>query len=98
MSRLLAKTLKDAVREKRVTIGARQVLKSMPDSNLVVFSNSNSPGQVKEAAEKAGVASVGFDGTSVALGKLCGMQFRVSALSLRDVDASVVQSVLKENE
>ena len=37
-------------------------------------------------------------GTSVALGKLCGLQFRVSALAIMGVDDSMVQSIMKENE
>lgn len=98
MSKMLAKVLKDAAREKRITVGARQVLKAVADSNLVVLSNSDDFGDIVEAAQKDDVPTLQFDGTSVALGKLCGMQFRVSALSLNGVDGSTVQSVIKENE
>ncbi len=98
MSKMLAKVLKDAAREKRITIGARQVLKTVANSNLVVLSSSDDFGDIIEAAKKDDVPTLQFDGTSVALGKLCGMQFRVSALSLNDVDGSIVQSVIKENE
>ena len=98
MSKMLAKVLKDAAREKRIIVGARQVLKAAADSNLVVLSNSDDFEDIVEATQKDGVPTLQFDGTSVALGKLCGIQFRVSALSLNGVDGSIVQSVIKENE
>lgn len=101
MSKLLAKTLKDAVRENRLVAGARQVMNGAGDSNLVVLSKSNGSVFLQRAAksaEAAGVPTLKYGGTSVALGKLCGLQFRVSALSLTGVDESVVQSIMKENE
>lgn len=101
MSKLLAKTLKDAVRENRLVTGARQVMNGAGDSSLVVLSESNGSALLQRAAESAataGVPTLKYGGTSVALGKLCGLQFRVSALSLKGVDESVVQSIVKENE
>ena len=101
MSKLLAKTLKDAVRENRLVAGARQVMNGAGGSSLVVLSESNGSALLQRAAksaEDAGVPTLKYGGTSVALGKLCGLQFRVSALSLKGVDDSVVQSILKENE
>lgn len=101
MDKLLAKTLKDAMREKRLVTGARQVTNRVGDSSLVVLSDSNPMAMLRgaaESAEKAGVPVLRYGGTSVALGKLCGLQFRVSALSLVGVDDSVVQTILKANE
>ena len=100
VSKLLAKTLKDAVRENRLVAGARQVMNGAGDSSLVVLSESNGSAlqRAAKSAEAAGVPTIKYGGTSVALGKLCGLQFRVSALSLTGVDESVVQSLVKENE
>ena len=101
MSKMLAKALKDAVREKRLVTGARQVMHGAGDSSLVVLSESNGSvllGRAAESAREAGVPTLRYGGTSVALGKLCGLQFRVSALSLTGVDDSMVQSIMKENE
>ena len=101
MSKLLAKTLKDAVREKRLVTGARQVMNAAGDSSLVVLSDPNNAAlshKTSESAEKAKVPVMRYGGTSVALGKLCGLQFRVSALAIVGVDDSMVQSIMKENE
>lgn len=101
MSKVLAKTFRDAAREGRLTVGAKEVAASAKDSSLVVLANSDGSGRrsrVFKAAESAGVPTVGFDGTSLALGKLGGLQFRVSALAIRDLDQSIVGNILKENE
>ena len=101
MNKLLAKALKDAVREKRLVSGARQVANNTSGSSLVILSssgNSTMYNEVAESANNAGIPLLKYTGTSVALGKLCGLQFRISALSLRGVDGSVVQSIIKENE
>ena len=39
-----------------------------------------------------------FNDTSVILGKLCGLQFRVSAVSLNSLSNTNVQAILKEYE
>lgn len=101
MSKVLAKTFKDAAREGRLNVGAKEVTASAKDSSLVVLANSDGSGRrtrVLEAAESAGVPTVSFNGTSLALGKLGGLQFRVSALAIRDLDQSIVGTILKENE
>ncbi|MCE2509173.1 MAG: ribosomal L7Ae/L30e/S12e/Gadd45 family protein [Nitrosopumilaceae archaeon] len=101
MSKLLAKTLKDAVHEKRLVTGARQVMNAAGDPSLVVLSDSNNATlfhKASESVEKSKVPIMRYGGTSVALGKLCGLQFRVSALAIMGVDDSLVQSIMKENE
>lgn len=101
MSKVLAKTFRDAAREGRLTVGAKEVVASAKDSSLVVLANSDGSGRrarVFKAAESAGVPTVNFNGTSLALGKLGGLQFRVSALAIRELDKSIVGNILKENE
>lgn len=100
MQKLLNKTLKDAVKEKQLVLGIKQVASSASNSSLVILSNrANSElDKIEKSAQEANVPTLRFDGTSVALGKMCGLQFRVSALSLTDINSSVVQSILKENK
>ena len=38
-----------------------------------------------------------YEGSSVELGKLCGLQFRVSAISLDSLSNTNTQAILKEN-
>ena len=100
MSKILAKSLRDALKEKRVIAGARQTLNSIKSASLVVCSRSDSETMqdIIRAAEKEDVPVLRYNGTSVDLGKICRLQFRVSALSISNADPSIIQSVIRESE
>ena len=99
--KLLEKALKDAMKEKKHSLGTKQVLNSINSSKLIVMSQSvpkNTAKTIQEEAKKQKVSTVQFEGTSVALGRLCGLQFRVSTISLTSVSDANIKSILKESE
>ena len=99
MGKILEKLLKDALKEDSLTTGARQVLNSVKDSKLVVLSQSvqkEMHEKIESGAKKDSVPLVNFSGTSVALGKLCGLQFRVSSLSFGALTDANIKSILNE--
>jgi len=99
--KLLEKALKDAMKEKKRSLGTKQVLNSIKSSKLIVISESvpkNTAKTIQEEAKKQKVSTVQFEGTSVALGRLCGLQFRVSTISLTSVNDANIKSILKESE
>jgi len=101
MTKLLEKTLADAIKERKRTLGAKQILSSMKNSKLVVISQSvptKTAEKIEESAQNDNVPLIHFNDTSVILGKLCGLQFRVSAISLSSLSNTNVQSILKEYE
>ena len=101
MQKLLEKTLKDAIKENQCIMGSKQVLNSISKSKLVVLSRSIEKQvreQIESDAKKSKIPTLSFDGTSVNLGKLCGVQFRVSSLSLPQISASEITSLKKEFE
>ena len=101
MGKLLEKALKDAVKEKKCTLGAKQVLGSLKDSKLIVMSQSvqkNFAQKIEEGAKNAEIPTVQFKTSSVALGRLCGLQFRVSTVSLTSVSDTNIKSILNEQE
>jgi len=101
MSKILEKALKDASKEDKLTIGSKQVLNSLSDSKLIVLSNSVSKEmseKIQENAKKDKVPLVNFEGTSISLGKLCGLQFRISTLSFKSLTDANIKSILKETE
>ncbi|MFQ5573028.1 MAG: ribosomal L7Ae/L30e/S12e/Gadd45 family protein [Nitrosopumilaceae archaeon] len=101
MSKLLEKALKDAVKENKCTLGSKQVLGSLKDSKLVVLSESAQnkiAEKIQSDAKKVKVPTVQFKGSSIALGKLCGLQFRVSTVSFNSLSESNIKSILKEAE
>ena len=99
--KILEKTLKDAIKEDQCILGTKQVLNSISKSKLVVLSRSVQTEireKIESDAKKSKIATITFDDTSVNLGNLCGVQFRVSTLSLSKISDSDITSLKKEFE
>lgn len=101
MGKLLEKALKDAIKEDQCTFGSKQVVNAIKNSKLVVVSQSlekNISEKISEDAKKSKVPTVQFQGSSVALGRLCGLQFRVSTVSFTSLSDANITSIIKEAE
>ena len=101
MSKILEKSLRDARKEDKLTMGAKQVLNSIKNSKLIVLSQSIKKEmieQIESDAKKEKIPLVNFQGTSVALGRLCGLQFRISTISFTAIDDASIKSILKDTE
>ena len=98
-TKLLEKAIKDAIKKRKPTIGTKQVMHSMKSSKLIVISQTVSNEKTKKVEKNAknnNVPILNFEGSSVALGKLCGLQFRVSTISLDSLSNTNAQAILKE--
>ncbi len=101
MSKMLEKILKDALKEDKITMGTKQVLNSMKNSKLIVLSQSVQKemfAKIELDAKKEKIPLVNFQGTSVALGRLCGLQFRISTISFTSLSDANIKSILKDTE
>ena len=101
MIKILEKSLRDANKEGNVTIGTRQVLNAVKNSKLIVLSQSidkEISDKIDSDAKKEKIPLVNFQGTSVALGKLCGLQFRISSVAFTSLDDASIKSILKDTE
>jgi|SRR5512147_2768723 len=101
MSKLLEKALKDALHENKCVLGTKQVVQTIKNAKLVIVSRSvseDSLEKIQDSAKSQKVATLPFDGSSVALGRLCGLQFRVSAASLTSIPEANVKAIIKESE
>ena len=101
MSKILEKILKDALKEDKITMGTKQVLSSMKNSKLIVLSQSVKKemfAKIESDAKKEKIPLVNFQGTSVALGRLCGLQFRISTISFISLSDANIKSILKDTE
>jgi len=99
MSKILEKSLRDARKEDKLTMGTKQVLNSIKNSKLIVLSQSLKKEvleQIESDAKKEKIPLVNFQGTSVALGRLCGLQFRISTISFTSLDDASIKSILKD--
>ena len=89
------------MKEKKSILGSKEVLNSIKDSKLVVLSQSapkQTADKILENAKKEKISTLQFEGTSVALGRLCGLQFRVSTISLTSISDANIKSIIKESE
>ena len=101
MQKILEKTLKDAVKENQCILGTKQVLNSISKSKFIVLSRSVQTeirDKIESDAKKSKITTLTFNDTSVNLGKLCGLQFRVSTLSLPEISDSDITSLKNESE
>lgn len=101
MSKTLEKLLKDALKENKVIMGTKQVLDSIKNSKMIVLSQSMSKemfAKIESDAQKDKIPLVNFQGTSVALGRLCGLQFRVSTVSFTSLSDANIKSILVDVE
>jgi len=99
LGKLLEKALKDALNDNKCILGAKQVVQSIKNAKLVVISNSLTQDELKKIQDSTSdgkISTLNFGGTSVALGKLCGLQYRVSAASLTSIADSNIKAILKE--
>ena len=101
MSKILEKSLRDARKEDNLTMVAKQVLNSVKNSKLIILSQSIKKEmleKIESGANKEKIPLVNFQGTSVALGRLCGLQFRISTISFTSIDDASIKSILKDTE
>ncbi|MEK6834551.1 MAG: ribosomal L7Ae/L30e/S12e/Gadd45 family protein [Thermoproteota archaeon] len=101
MTKLLEKVIKEAMEDDKCSLGAKEVVTSMKTCKLVILSDSvpkNVLQKIHETAKSSKVPTMNFKGSSIALGRLCGTQFRISALSLKTLSDVNLKSILKEAE
>ena len=101
MSKILEKSLRDARKDDNLIMGAKQVLSSVKNLKLIVLSQSVKKEmleKIESDAKKEKIPLVNFQGTSVALGRLCGLQFRISTISFTSLDDAIVKSILKDTK
>ncbi|MCE2497869.1 MAG: ribosomal L7Ae/L30e/S12e/Gadd45 family protein [Nitrosopumilaceae archaeon] len=106
MNKALEKSLRDASKEGNLTLGVKQVRGALKDSKLVVVSKSadsaalasggTDASSIMQEAEKNSIPAVSFEGTSVALGRMCGLQFRTSAVAFSPLAEINVNEIAKE--
>jgi large subunit ribosomal protein L30e len=101
MVKLLEKIIKDTVEDGKCSFGSKEVISSMKNSKLVVLSHSVPEKilqKIQEAAKNSKVSTLNYNGSSVELGRLCGTQFRISAVSLKTLSDINLKGIIKELE
>lgn len=101
MPKLLEKVIKDAIEDGKYSFGTKEAIGTIKNSKAIVLSNSISDKtleKIQEAAKNSKVPTLSYNGSSVELGRLCGTQFRISAISLKALSDTNLKAITKELE
>ncbi len=101
MAKLLEKIIKDAIEDGKYSFGTKEAISTVKTSKVIVLSNSireKTLEKIHEVSKNAKVPTLQFNGSSVELGRLCGTQFRISALSLKTLSDTNLKAITKELE
>lgn len=99
MTKVLEQVIKDSLSSNKCRIGSKEVLRSVKNSKLIIFTESLSEdvkNQIAQSAKTANVPIYNFNQTSVELGRLCNKPFRVSVISIDSASNSDISGVLEE--
>jgi large subunit ribosomal protein L30e len=93
----IAKSLRTAIKDGKVLIGAKNTLDSIQngDARLIVLA-SNCPQRFQQAIAARSVLTVSLEMSSVELGAVCGKPFTISALSIVDPGSSDIMSIAEK--
>lgn len=93
----LKKILKDAVTNKKLKTGSKEVLQFVKGTNLILTSSSlpiSTLDKIKKISEEGNIPLYQYPGNSVLLGRLCNLSYRTSIISLKNVSEEDVNSIL----
>jgi large subunit ribosomal protein L30e len=90
----IAKSLRIAIKDGKISFGAKSALKSIQkgDAQLIVLA-SNCPSTFREAITSTNIPIASIKMNSVELGSICGKPFIISALSVIDPGSSDIMSI-----
>lgn len=101
MAKLLEKVIKDAIEDGKYAFGTKEAISTIKNTKAIVLSKSidgETLEKIQEAAKGSKVPTLNFNGSSVELGRLCGTQFRISAVSLKTLSDTNLKAITKELE
>lgn len=80
-------------------LGARRVLNSIADTKLIIMSRSVDDGvadKIDLGARNNNIPIIRFEGTSVSLGKTCGLQFRTSVMAFTSLAETNINTIISD--
>jgi len=95
----LKKILKDAMANKKLKTGAKEVQQSIKDTSLILTSGSlpeSTADKIKKLSSENNIPLYKYPGNSVNLGRLCNLTYRTSIISLKNISEDEVASILNE--
>jgi large subunit ribosomal protein L30e len=95
----LKKILKDALANKKLKTGAKEVQQSIKGTSLILASGSlpeSTADKIKKISSENNIPLYKYPGNSVNLGRLCNLTYRTSIISLKNISENEIASILNE--
>jgi large subunit ribosomal protein L30e len=95
----LKKILKDALANKKLKTGAKEVQQSIKGTSLILASGSlpeSTADKIRKLSSENNIPLYKYPGNSVNLGRLCNLTYRTSIISLKNISEDEVASILNE--
>jgi large subunit ribosomal protein L30e len=95
----LKKILKDALENKKLKTGAKEVLQSIKGTSLILASTSlpeSTADKIEKISTENNIPIYRFPGNSVNLGRACNLTYRTSVISVKNIHEDEVASILNE--
>lgn len=99
MVKKIEKITREAISSKKYRAGTREVLKSIKGTKLLIVSESigqKLKEKLEEQASSSNIPIYHFRGSSLQLARLCGVPYRVSAISLKTGNIEDINDVLHD--
>src|SRR4051794_38928507 len=93
----LKKILKDALANKKLKTGAKEVQQSIKGTSLILASGSlpeSTADKIRKLSSENNIPLYKYPGNSVNLGRLCNLTYRTSIISLKNISEDEVASIL----
>jgi large subunit ribosomal protein L30e len=101
MAKKLEKIAREAISSKKYKAGTKEVMKSIKGTKLLIISESMEQKlreKLETQASSSNVPLYYFRGSSLQLARLCGVPYRVSAVSLKTGNMDDINDILREKE
>lgn len=101
MVKRIEKITREAISSKKYKAGTREVMKSVKGSKLIIISESmeqKSKEKLENQATSSNIPLYHFSGSSLQLARLCGVPYKVSAISLKAGNIEDINSILQDKE
>ena len=95
----LKKILKDAMENKKLKTGAKEVQQSIKGTSLILTSTSlpiSTADKIKKLSDENNIPLYKYPGNSSNLGRVCNLTYRTSIISLKNISEDEIASILNE--
>ncbi len=101
MAKRIEKLTRESISSNKYKAGIREVITSVKGSKLIIISESVGQKMRKELEDRAASLNVPlyhFKGSSLQLARMCGVPYKISAISLKTGNVEDVNIILQDKE